>query len=90
MARAAQKMADQAATNEAEALCAYLPALVCDGGVSDWERRFCASLIARRRRFPGRALSPRQVAALRRIVRSFQDRVMRELSEPGPSEGCRP
>ncbi len=75
---AAPRTPDQLAQDAAEALCAYLPALVCDGGVSDWERRFCASLIARRRRFPGRPLSPRQVAALRRIVGSFQDRVMRE------------
>ena len=76
---------DQAAQAPAEALCAYLPALVCDGGVSDWERRFCASLIARRRRTPGRPLSPRQVATLRRIVGSFQDRVLRE-----PADAWRP
>ena len=84
---AAPRTTDQLAQDAAEALCAYLPALVCDGGVSDWERRFCASLIARRRRLPGRQLSPRQVAALRRIVRSFQDRVMRE---PPASPGAAP
>lgn len=54
----------------------YLPVLVRDGGVTDWERKFCASLIAQQRR--GRAISERQEATLQRIVKAFQARVMVE------------
>jgi len=57
----------------------YLPILVRDGGVTDWERKFCASLIAQQRR--GRAITPKQAATLQRIVAAFQDRVMREETE---------
>ena len=63
--------------DEAEALCAYLPALVRDGGITERERKFVASVIHQRRRWPGRALSEAQVAWLRRIVRAFQERTMR-------------
>ena len=65
-------------TPEADALCAYLPALVRDGGVTERERKFVASVIHQRRRWPGRALSEAQVAWLRRIVGAFQERTMRE------------
>jgi hypothetical protein len=57
----------------------YLPILVRDGGVTEWERKFCASLIAQQRR--GRATTPKQAATLQRIVAAFQDRVMREETE---------
>lgn len=65
-------------SDEADALCCYLPALVRDGGVTERERKFVASLIHQRRRWPGRAISAGQVAWLRRIVRGFQERTMRE------------
>lgn len=68
---------------EADALCAYLPALVRDGGVTERERKFVASLIHQRRRWPGRAMSEAQVAWLRRIVGAFQDRTMRQVSHDG-------
>lgn len=54
----------------------YLPVLVCDGGVTEWERNFCASLIAQQRR--GRPLTEKQAATLRRIVDAFQSRAMRD------------
>ncbi len=50
----------------------YLRTLVCDGGVSDWEREFCASLIAQQNK--GREISEKQTAILERIVASFQRR----------------
>jgi len=52
----------------------YLPILVRDGGVTDWERGFCASLIARTRK--GLRLTDKQVATLQRIVDAFQARSM--------------
>lgn len=68
---------------EAEALCAYLPALVRDGGVSEHERKFIASLISQRRRWPGRDMSQKQIGWLRRIVGAFQDRTMRDDTGEG-------
>lgn len=63
---------------EAEALCAYLPAVVRDGGITERERKFVASVIHQRRRWPGRQLSEKQIVWLRKIVSGFQDRTMRE------------
>ncbi len=54
----------------------YLPILVRDGGVTDWERKFCASLIKKQR--AGRPLSEKQVWTLRGIVERFQARAMRD------------
>lgn len=54
----------------------YLPILVRDGGVTDWERKFCASLIAQQRR--GRALTLKQSESLTRIVSKFQARALRD------------
>lgn len=50
----------------------YLPILVRDGGVTEWERQFCASLIAQQRR--GRPLSAKQQATLSRIAEAFKRR----------------
>lgn len=52
----------------------YLAALVRDGGVTEWERSFCASLIRQER--AGRRLSEKQAATLRGIVERFQQRAM--------------
>lgn len=54
----------------------YLPILVRDGGVTEWERKFCASLIRQER--AGRRLSEKQAATLRGIVERFQERAMRD------------
>ena len=57
----------------------YLPALVRDAGVSEWERKFCASLIAKTRK--GICLTHKQAATLRRIVEAFQARAMGDVIE---------
>lgn len=54
----------------------YLPILVRDDGVTDWERKFCASLIRQQRR--GRGLSEKQAWTLRGIVERFQLRALRD------------
>jgi len=54
----------------------YLTILVRDGGVTDWERTFCASLIAQQRR--GRRITDKQATTLNRIVSAFQARAMRD------------
>lgn len=59
----------------------YLPILVRDGGVTDWERKFCASLIAQQRR--GRQISGGQAQTLSRIAAAFRRRV---LSDDGVIE----
>jgi hypothetical protein len=59
-----------------EAPTQYLPILVRDGGVTEWERGFCASLIKQQR--SGRPMSEKQAAHLGKIVARFQERAMRE------------
>lgn len=54
----------------------YLPILVRDGGVTEWERNFCASLIRQER--AGRRFSEKQAATLRGIVERFQRRAMKD------------
>lgn len=63
-------------TAEAATLLSYMPIIVRDGEITDWERKFCASMIARNRTGAFRP-SPGQLVHLRRIVRAFQDRTMR-------------
>jgi hypothetical protein len=58
-------------------LIGYLPFLVRDGGISDWERRFCVSLLRAHRRGEFRP-SVRQIDVLRGLVRDFRARSMRE------------
>lgn len=59
-----------------EAPTQYLPILVRDGGVTDFERKLCASLIRQER--AGRRLSEKQAGVLRGIVERFQERAMRD------------
>lgn len=54
----------------------YLEPLVRSSVVTDWERKFCASLIAQTRK--GRILSAAQSQTLGKIVRKFQDATMRD------------
>ena len=54
----------------------YLPILVRDPDVTEWERSFCASLI--RQESAGRRLSEKQAATLEGIVERFRGRVMRD------------
>jgi len=53
----------------------YLSILV-RADVTDWERKFCASLI--RQRNTGKRFSDKQSATLRRIVEDFQRRNLRD------------
>lgn len=54
----------------------YAPIIVCSSVPTDWERSFCASVIAQERK--GRALTAKQEIIMGRIVRKFQDATMRD------------
>jgi hypothetical protein len=54
----------------------YAPIIVRSAIPTDWERKFCASIIAADRK--GRALTQKQAEVLDRIVAKFQDATMRE------------
>lgn len=58
----------------------YLPLLVRDRNVTDWERSFCSSLLARVRRGSFQP-SIKQVSVLRRLVSDFQDRELRVVED---------
>lgn len=62
---------------EIDVLVGYMPHIVRSGGVSAWERKFAASIIARTRKGAFRP-SAKQLAHMRRIVRGFQERTLRE------------
>lgn len=52
-------------------LLVYMPILVRTSDVTDWERKFCASIIAQSRR--GRPPSEKQIGVMRRLVDKFKD-----------------
>ncbi len=54
----------------------YAPIIVRSSVPTDWERKFCASIIAQERK--GRALTQKQEKTLGRIVKKFQDATMRD------------
>lgn len=54
----------------------YAPIIVRSSVPTDWERSFCASVIAQERK--GQPLSRKQEIVLSRIVRKFQDATMRD------------
>jgi hypothetical protein len=54
----------------------YAPIIVRSSVPTDWERKFCASIIAAQRK--GRALTEKQREVMGRIVRKFQDATMRD------------
>ncbi len=63
---------------ESDRLIRYAPILVRSGIVSDWERQFCAGIIARS--WKGQvALSVKQAAIMRRMV----DRLMASDGQTG-------
>lgn len=72
-------MADQLDT---DALVRYMPILVKDGDVDEWERKFCASIIRQNR---GSAFSPskKQIGVMRRLVDKFRKRAMAETDDDG-------
>ena len=63
-------------TPETDRLLHYMPIIVRAPDITDWERRFCASILgaAKRRAF---VPSPRQIATMGRIVAAFQNTAMR-------------
>lgn len=60
------------------ALSHYAPIIVQSAVPTDWERKFCASIIAQERK--GQALSAKQAIIMDRIVRKFQEATMRDDS----------
>ena len=59
--------------DELDRLANYMPIIVQADGVSDWERNFCASMIAQDRKGTFDP-SYKQIAVMKRIVRDFQTR----------------
>lgn len=64
-------------TEEDANLLHYMPIIVRSSGITEWERSFCASIIARSRRS---AFTPsdRQRRTMRGIVRAFKERALRD------------
>lgn len=71
-------MTDQ---NETERLLHYMPIVVRGSTVTDWERKFCASIIAQSRK--GLRPSEKQIGVMRRIVDDFQSATMRLTDDEG-------
>lgn len=63
-------------TAEADRLVHYMPILVRDGGVSEWERKFAATIINRSRNKNGFTPTAKQIAVMDRMVTEFQRRSM--------------
>lgn len=79
-------MTDQA---EIDHLLHYLPIVIRDGALTEWERSFCASIIARSRRVAFRP-TPAQVRTMRRLVDGFRRRqidLARAERDGGPDAG---
>lgn len=58
-------------SNQAELLLHYMPLIVRSGGISDWERKFCASMIHKNR--TGRfSPSEKQIGVMQRLVDQFK------------------
>lgn len=65
------------ASGELEMLLHYMPIIVRGSTVNDWERQFCASIIARSRRARF-APSQKQISVMRRLVDRFKDDALRD------------
>lgn len=63
-------------TAEVDRLVHYMPILVRDGGVSEWERKFAATIIRRSRGKNGFTPTAKQIAVMSRMVKAFQEREM--------------
>jgi hypothetical protein len=61
---------------EVDRLLHWMPIVVTAADLGEWERKFCASAIARSRRGPWRP-SAKQLCVMQRLVREFQERTMR-------------
>ena len=64
-------------SDEAALLIGYMPLAIRSSAVTDWERSFCASIIAKNRK--GRFTpTPKQIETMRRIADKFRDKYMRD------------
>ena len=74
-----------ATPGETAALMQYMPIMVRSASVSDWERKFCASIIAASRK---RAFTPsvKQLNVMRRMVEKFKAEAFADepMIEDGP------
>lgn len=68
-------------SNEAELLLHYMPIAIRSESVTDWERKFCASIIAQDRR--GRAPTEKQIRVMHKIVDAFKASTMRLVDDEG-------
>lgn len=57
-------------------LAHYAPIIVRSSVPTDWERKFCASVIAQERK--GKPMTEKQEQVMERIVKKFQDATMRD------------
>ena len=64
------------ARDEAAWLMGYMPLVVRAPGLSDWERKFCASVIAAERK--GRKPTEKQIGVMRRLVDRFREAALRD------------
>lgn len=67
-------------TPEAESLLGWMPVCVRAPGLSEFERAFCASVIARSRK-GGFSPSEKQLGVMRRIVDRVREQALREVVE---------
>ena len=76
-------------TDEDANLLHYMPIIVRAPDLSDWERTFCASMIRRSKRA---AFTPsdKQRGVMRRIVREFQEAMLRDDDVPAEVGDWRP
>ena len=60
----------------------WMPIIIRAEGLTEWERKFCASMVARSRR--GRFQpSAKQAAVMARLVREFQESVVVDDAKSG-------
>lgn len=62
---------------EINRLVGYMPIIVRASGVTEWERKFCASIISKSRSAKFTP-SEKQCAVMDRLVNKFQDLTMRD------------
>ena len=69
----------RAPPHDLEILLHYLLLVIRSEGLTDWERKFCASIISRQKRGPIHP-TDRQLAVMRRLVRRFRESHLRETT----------
>ena len=74
---------------DVDLLLHYMPIIMRSGGISDWERNFCISVVGAGKR---RAFTPsaKQIAVMQRIVDGFRESTMRhddDVTERGNGIG---